>query len=253
MVISGSEGRIEKAQNIAQLLASRGFNSLAIAYFSLDGLPKNLEKIPIEAIEEGIEYLESSLFVDIDNIGIYGRSKGAELALLATSKLNGIKCLVLNSPSYIALEGIRRWKNSHSSSWSFRGKELPYQKFRLIDFFKRICSKNTRLKNINPQSVINIKHCDISLLMIASKTDEVWQAEFSTHKIQEACSKKTTCKVNLYEETGHMLTIGYQPNNRYSKKNSSALLEESVHSWEESINFFKKHLKSEFADKQKNQ
>lgn len=57
----------------------------------------------------------------------------------------------------------------------------------------------------------------------------------------------------MYEETGHMLTIGYQPNNRYSKKNSSALLEESVHSWEESINFFKKHLKSEFVDKQKNQ
>ena len=46
--MSGSEGRIEKAQNIAQLLSSRGYICLAIAYFGLEGLPKHLERIPLE-------------------------------------------------------------------------------------------------------------------------------------------------------------------------------------------------------------
>ena len=32
IIVSGSEGRIEKAQNIAQLLSSRGYICLAIAY-----------------------------------------------------------------------------------------------------------------------------------------------------------------------------------------------------------------------------
>ena len=44
--MSGSEGRIEKAQNIAQLLSSRGYICLAVAYFGLEGLPKHLERIP---------------------------------------------------------------------------------------------------------------------------------------------------------------------------------------------------------------
>ena len=43
IIVSGSEGRIEKAQNIAQLLSSRGYICLAIAYFGLEGLSQNLE------------------------------------------------------------------------------------------------------------------------------------------------------------------------------------------------------------------
>ena len=48
IIVSGSEGRIEKAQNIAQLLSSRGYICLAVAYFGLEGLPKHLECIPLE-------------------------------------------------------------------------------------------------------------------------------------------------------------------------------------------------------------
>ena len=43
IIVSGSEGRIEKAQNIAQLLSSRGYICLAIAYFGLERLPKTFE------------------------------------------------------------------------------------------------------------------------------------------------------------------------------------------------------------------
>lgn len=48
IIVSGSEGRIEKAQNIAQLLSSRGYICLAIAYFGLERLPKHLKRIPLE-------------------------------------------------------------------------------------------------------------------------------------------------------------------------------------------------------------
>ena len=37
IIVSGSEGRIEKAQNMAQLLSSRGYICLAVAYFGLEG------------------------------------------------------------------------------------------------------------------------------------------------------------------------------------------------------------------------
>ena len=57
IIVSGSEGRIEKAQNIAQLLSSRGYICLAVAYFGLEGLPKHLERIPLECLVEAKDYL----------------------------------------------------------------------------------------------------------------------------------------------------------------------------------------------------
>ena len=61
IIVSGSEGRIEKAQNIAQLLSSRGYICLAIAYFGLEGLPKHLKRIPLECLVEAKSYLRRTL------------------------------------------------------------------------------------------------------------------------------------------------------------------------------------------------
>ncbi len=85
IIVSGSEGRIEKAQNIAQLLSSRGYICLAVAYFGLEGLPKHLERIPLECLVEAKDYLRQHPQVDSERIGIYGRSKGAELVLVEES------------------------------------------------------------------------------------------------------------------------------------------------------------------------
>ena len=51
IIVSGSEGRIEKAQNIAQLLSSRGYICLAVTYFGLEGLPKTFGTYSLECLE----------------------------------------------------------------------------------------------------------------------------------------------------------------------------------------------------------
>ena len=91
IIVSGSEGRIEKAQNIAQLLSSRGYICLAIAYFGLEGLPKHLKRIPLECLVEAKSYLRQYPQVDSERIGIYGRSKGAELVLAEESIFNDVQ------------------------------------------------------------------------------------------------------------------------------------------------------------------
>ena len=103
IIVSGSEGRIEKAQNIAQLLSSRGYICLAVAYFGLEGLPKHLERIPLECLMEAKDYLRQHPQVDSEKIGLYGRSKGAELVLAEESIFNDVQCLVLNSPSDVGV------------------------------------------------------------------------------------------------------------------------------------------------------
>lgn len=246
IVLSGSDGRIEKAQNIAQLFASHGFVSLAVCYFGLEGLTKNLEKIPIEIIEKSANYLKSLPQVDPNRIGIYGRSKGAELALVVATYFEGFKCIVVNSPTNLVLEGIHGWRNSHSSSWTYKGKELSYMKFRIQDLLRMKLTKRNVLLD-NPDAEIAIEKYSGALLCIGSIHDEVWN---SNHSIEQISLKMRDRKVSvgvfekrLYENCGHMLTIANQPNNRYKKRfNSNKTLVDSNDSWEHTIIFFRRNL-----------
>lgn len=246
IVLSGSDGRIEKAQNIAQLFASHGFVALAVCYFGLEGLSKNLEKIPIEIIEKSANYLKSLPQVDTNRIGIYGRSKGAELALVAATYFEGFKCIVVNSPTNLVLEGIHGWRNSRSSSWTYKGKELPYMKFRIQDMLRTKLTKRKMLFD-NLHAEIAIEEYSGALLCIGSIHDEVWNSE---HSIEQISLKMKDRKVavgvfekRLYENCGHMLTIANQPNNRYKKRfNSNKTLVDSNDSWEHTVNFFHRNL-----------
>ena len=195
IIVSGSEGRIEKAQNIAQLLSSRGYICLAIAYFGLEGLPQNLERIPIECLEEAKDFLYHHPQVDNTKIGIYGRSKGAELVLAGQSILEDVQCLVLNSPSNVIFEGIKGKLNSNSSSWTYLQKELPYQKFQLGEyllnkFFGKHIPEDSRAQ-------IDVSKISSPLLLLGSDVDEIWNASsaiddiISHYKGNPFCLKNT--------------------------------------------------------------
>ena len=240
IIVSGSEGRIEKAQNIAQLLSSRGYICLAIAYFGLEGLPHNLEQIPIECLEEAKDFLYHHPQVDNTKIGIYGRSKGAELVLAGQSILEDVQCLVLNSPSNVIFEGIKGKLNSHSSSWTYLQKELPYQKFQLGNyllnkFFGKQIPEDSRAQ-------IDVSKIASPVLLLGSDVDEIWNASSAIDGIISHYKGKSIL-LKKYHETGHMLTVAYQPNHRY-RKNWCLLMKESVDSWFATINFFDRYLKN---------
>ena len=244
IVLSGSDGRIEKAQNIAQLLASHGFTALALAYFGLNDLTPYLERIPLEIVKEAINYLKASPYADSSRLGLYGRSKGAEFALLAASYYTDFKCLVLNSPSYLCLEGLKKWRNSKTSSWTYQGQEIPYYPFLWKDFLRRCIFKKS-LNHVNEQAVIPAERIRGPLLIIASKKDEIWDASGSAIAIVNRLRAKKfnyPCQVEIYENCGHMMTVAYQPNHRYPKTANEKIMSDTNDSWQKTLAFFKKYL-----------
>ena len=46
----------------------------------------------------------------------------------------------------------------------------------------------------------------------------------------------------LLHNGGHMLTIAYQPNSRYTKILKESLLSDSIVSWKATVDFFKNYL-----------
>ena len=79
IIVSGSEGRIEKAQNIAQLLSSRGYILPSSCLLWFRGIAKTFGtySFRVPCGSKGLS-TSASIKLDSERIGIYGRSKGAE-------------------------------------------------------------------------------------------------------------------------------------------------------------------------------
>jgi dienelactone hydrolase len=125
ILIGGSGGGIGWQDYMANLLAQRGFSALALGYFGMEGLPKELERIPIERFERAIRWLAAQPTVDSTRIGVGGVSKGGELALLLGSMFPQIRAVAAFVPSGFVHQSIAEGY-PRTSSWTFQGRELPY-------------------------------------------------------------------------------------------------------------------------------
>lgn len=81
------------------------------------------------------------------------------------------------------------------------------------------------------------------ILFLGSTVDEIWDASSAIDDIVSHY-KGHYITFKKYHETGHMLTVTYQPNHRY-RKDWRLLMKESKDSWLATIHFFDRHLKKQ--------
>ncbi|XP_060081589.1 acyl-coenzyme A thioesterase 5-like [Ylistrum balloti] len=90
----------------AALLASRGFVTLALAFFGYQDLPKSFWELDLTYFKEAVNFLSTHPSVIPNGIGILGLSKGGELAQLiaihcpqvrALISINGVPCLSISA------------------------------------------------------------------------------------------------------------------------------------------------------------
>lgn len=254
IVVSGSDGRIEIAQTIAEVLAQRGYSALAICYFGMDGTSPNLSRIPLEIIENAIKWLKKQETVDERRIGIYGRSKGGELVLAAASIFPDITCVIANTPSCYVYEGLKKIP-SRQSSWTYGGKELPYLNFSPFTIFRMIIKKMLGQKDLirwmyqqlitngdTGKASIEVEKINGPILFLSSESDTIWPSLFHCETAVNRLHKKKfqyPYKHCTYKKSGHMLTLPYQSIPNIKKWN--VCLEEweqaCLESWKQTIDF----------------
>jgi dienelactone hydrolase len=130
LLLGGSEGGLHSRD--AEVLASRGFTVLALAYFGMPGLPAGLVEIPVEYFSRGLDVLASQPRVG-DRFGVTGASRGGEAALLAASHDVRIGAVVSVVGSGVLTAGIDfslgtllDILTSAPASWTLGGRRLPY-------------------------------------------------------------------------------------------------------------------------------
>lgn len=219
---SGSDGGIELSKLVAGVFQSHGLTTLALAYVLEEGLPDRFSRIPIDSLEAAVKRLHD---MGYEKVGLWGISKGAELALLAGSLLPGlVNAVVAVSPMNTVCQGFAKEKGISfvpGSCWSFHGEEVPYSSYGMEKFpLGQILKQSIRLrdvsmydlylplvKNPNPDAVIRAEKITGPVLLISSKMDNMWPSEPAAEQIMKRlkdCNFSYEYKHLSYDYGGHM-------------------------------------------------
>lgn len=189
---SGSDGGIDLTRLLAGVFQSHGLTTLALAYALEEGLPQQFSRIPIDFLEAAATRLHE---MGYEKVGLWGISKGAELALTAGSLLPGlVNAVVAVAPMSTVCQAFGKDKGIvflPESSWSFHGEDLPYtpfltEKFPLGQVLRKslLAGEITMfdlylplIQHPNPDAVIRVENTTGPILLITSKMDTMWPSE----------------------------------------------------------------------------
>ncbi len=248
ILLGGSEGGSLVTRD-APAYASRGYAVLALPYYSppgwgpfgptpaeLPSLPAAFADIPIDRLEQAREWLAAQPEVDADRIGVMGISKGAEMALLAATRMPWIKAVVAVVPSDVVWEG---WgpgvTPGQRSSFAWRGLPLPFVPYK--DFEKEMAGFATGAevkirrpqdagRAANPERVaparIPVELIAAPVLVAGADDDQVWDSGGMARLIAQARAQ-TPDKAGrptvalVYRDAGHFLGgTGWAPTTQFN-------------------------------------
>ncbi len=268
IVVGSSHGGLNETK--ARILASEGYTTLALAYFGVEGLPRNLENIPLEYFKTAIDWFKAKPQVDANRVGITGNSRGGELVLILASLFpQEIHAAIAFVPSHMIFAGM---PNQDVPAWTWQGQSLaPLVRLDAPKYLGVFNSASYPIattpvflelfkqKSLCEKSEIPVEKIQCPLLLVSSEDDQIWPSYHSSlrivEKLQESRSSIIYEHVH-YPFSGHFLSVPYLPacSTSYfhpvinawftgggSPKDDAIA---SKQAWEKSLSFFKQHLKN---------
>lgn len=205
IVFGGSDGKFELARALAAVFQGHGLTVLALAYVNEEGLPTAFYHVPIDPLEAAARRLHE---LGYEKVGLWGISKGAELALTAGSLLPGlINAVVAVAPMNTVCQGFAKEKGISimlGSAWSFHGEEVPYSSFQLKKFplghvlWNSLKAREVTMYDLyiplvrkpNPNAVIQVEKITGPILLISSQMDTMWPSEPAAKEIMKRLEEK---------------------------------------------------------------
>lgn len=195
LVFGGSEGGLDTV-DIAVALAARGHPALALAYFKEPGLPRTLQRIPLEYFARALRWLGSRPHVDRSKLVVLGISRGSEAAeLLGVHYPSLVHGVIASVPSDVVYCGLTADERCGGSAWTFRGRPLPYS----LEF------GNPKPDDV-PAAVIPVERIRGPILFVCAGRDWVWPScRFAQAMVARLASRHSPDRRELavYPAAGH--------------------------------------------------
>jgi dienelactone hydrolase len=214
----------------AAALASRGYAALTLFYYGRQGLPDELNLVPLEYFEKAIAWLQAQDGVAGDQLGVMGWSAGGQLALLLGATFPQFRTVVAYVPAAVVSEGTLNGGFSGQSRYTFRGQPLTYVRGSALvnwdDAFRA-----ARQSDADPQSAlaatlagidassysdaaISVENTHGPVLLISSVDDDAWPsalfAEMAMRRLR-AQGHPFADQHLMYEGSGHLIGTPYGP------------------------------------------
>lgn len=234
IVIMGGEKSILPGIHLAERFADFGIVGLSVSLFGAEGLPDDVDRIPLELFGRAVDVLHQ---MGIRSISTYGISMGSIFALLTAVYIGGIDNVVLCSPSHVPFEATAKDKK-HTLGHSivtFEGKELPFvrQDFSRGSMMKYEYNADAKRKVTRMWSAFNAAYhnreleqkadihpekANARILLIAGTGDESWPSEYSVNYLKNLLDERNyekEYKTVVYPGASHL--IGVMPSKKRSK------------------------------------
>lgn len=216
LVLGGSEGGLATVSRMGEGLHAQGYAVLSLGYFGVEGLPAQLQEIPLEYFVRGLDWLAAQPGVDPARIGVVGGSKGAEAALLLASRDRRVRAVVASTPTDHAWQSVD-WNGwSDTPSWTEGGAAVAYLRYAPFDPAAGLRAMYDRSVADAPQALrdaarIPVEQSDAAFLLIAGAQDALWGAVEASDRIAAtlaAAGHPREVQVLRYADAGHVVFIG---------------------------------------------
>ncbi len=233
IVVSGSDGGIPKTT--AQLIASHGYTVLALAYFAAEGLPNDLESIPLEYFQSAMQWFKKQAEVDEKRIALFGSSRGGELVLLLAATFpQAMNAVIAYMPSGLIYGGFPQYDKP---AWTYKNLPIPFMhvpsreefveaaKAGKIPFHRGTFEDPYEIsynflygikffcKDIET-ATIPVENIRCPILLISGEDDKMWPSNLYCNLITERLNKKGSSierKHLNFPGAGHGFEFPYVP------------------------------------------
>lgn len=234
VILHGSSGVEQTAT--AKLLAAHGFVTLSLRYFGQEEtLPDVLSEVPVEYAQRAVGRVLDHPRVG-GQVGVWGVSKGAELALVLGAHDKRVNAVVALSPSSLVWEGFdSEGYPTGTSSWTVGGEPVPYLPYADYDTVPEQADPFERSRSFyeysqlqaNPERIaeatIPVEDIDGSVVMFSGTDDRIWHSTPMGNRIEDRLAEHDhpyQFAHHSYEGAGHVFQLPYLPT--YGTSDSSS-------------------------------
>ncbi|XP_007948518.1 bile acid-CoA:amino acid N-acyltransferase [Orycteropus afer afer] len=234
----------------SSLLASRGFASLALAYFDYEDLPTTLEKLDLEYFEEAVNFLLRHPKVLGPGIGIVSICKGAEIGLSMAIHLKQVTATVLiNGPNFV-FTNFQEYRGQIIQPLPCTSHLLSRNALGLLEFYQSLGDPQAEA---NKPFLLPVEKAQGHLLFIVGEEDRNLNSKvFAECAIEQLKSNgRNNWTLLSYPGAGHLIQPPYSPlcygswvSNLPIAWGGEVIPHAAAqeHSWKEIQKFLRKHL-----------
>ncbi|XP_063804011.1 acyl-coenzyme A thioesterase 1-like [Pseudophryne corroboree] len=236
----------------SSLLASKGFATLALAYYNYEDLPKQMKDLRLEYFEEAVTYMLQHPQVKGPGIGLLGHSKGGDLVLSMSSFLKGITATAVVNGSVANVGTALHYKDITLHPIGRNAKMMKYPKPGVAEIREAL---HNPLEEAQRKSLIPVGRADCKFLFVVGEDDRNWKSDFHAETACKLLEEQGKEKPELvyYAKAGHYIEPPYFPMCPASMHRLVGMpvmwggepnfhARAQVDSWQKIQDFFHKHL-----------